>query len=399
MNRFLKTAISLLAALAFCVMPACDKNGVDSSTSQSASSSAPPEVIEPVYNVELNATHREYGSSDVSLSVATENAYNAVYEIKATSSTSEALGSAVALFTGTVETIDELGEQTVESYTYLATCLSLIEGADEYIVRSSSGISYDAEFIGADPNTDIAVVSVHDIIPVAEIVDDSEKIPLNDEMFVVGIPFNAGAGVLKNTYLGAKEHNVTIGSQVRRLMTISDELNQGYKGGAAYVKNGGVFAGMIAEMGDLDTFGYTFVIPSNIVLDISMALASTHTSTNYGYVEGNFFLGAVFEDSKMSSSQYVYISQIDQTGSLYEGGLRELDKITRIAYIPEGKTAEHSFIEVASSSQVEDFIEGIEDLKIGDVLYFKCIRGGLALTRSIEITQYIYKVEPPEDDE
>jgi hypothetical protein len=178
-----------------------------------------------------------------------------------------------------------------------------------------------------------------------EFVDDSDKVRLGDEMFVIGNPLNSGAGVVKYSILGAKEHNVQIGKANRLLCVLSDSFSTGYVGGAVYVKNCGLFSGIIANIDEVETRGYTFVVPSNVVLEIAEALAKTNSSTSYGYIEGNYYLGATYEDSKLSSTQYVYISNIDQTGCLYLGGLRELDKITRIAYIPKDVSKEE-FIEL-----------------------------------------------------
>ena len=394
--------IALIAAIALLFVGCdCGKGGGDNSGSTSDSTSVPIEIIEPTSEIEIEVKTKEYGSENGTVNDAIERAYSAVYELKATSPALEVLCSAVAVFNAVITQTDAEGVEESGDYTYFATCLSLIEGATDFTLTSPTGEKITAYFVGADPNTDIALLSAEGRMTPVEFIDDSGKVQLTDQMFVIGIPFNAGAGVVRNTYLGAKEHSVIIGSSSRNLMTVSDELDNGYTGGAAYVKNGGVFVGMIADVGDVETNGYTFVIPSRIVCDISVSLAQTQTETSYGFVEGSYYLGAVFGDSKMSSSPYVYVSSIDDAGCLYKGGLRELDKITRVAYVPYGESAEKSFIEVTSSSQVAEYINALQ-LKIGDKLLFKCIRGGLSTLRSVEITQYIYgetEAPPADDDE
>lgn len=405
MKTYIKNFILISVMVSLLLFSGCKKNTVDSGGDLPPSSEQPPIEIIPEHNVTVDVVKKEYGTGNGTLSDAIDRAYACVYELKAISQNSYQLGSAVAIFKGRVkkdeEVIDEEVPENTVYLTYFATSLKLIEGALEYKLKGSDGKIYYAEFIGADPNTDIAVLAVEAELPTVEFVDDSDKVRLGDEIFAIGTPFNSGASVVKYSILGAQAHNVQIGKANRELSVLSDTFNDGYVGGAVYVKNDGLFCGVIANITDIETDGYTFVVPSNVVLEISEALAKTNSSTSYGYIEGNYYLGATYEDSKLSSTQYVYISNIDQTGCLYLGGLRELDKITRIAYIPKDASKEEVYADVSTKEAIEEFFASIPNLKLGDTLEFKFIRGGLISTRSIKITQFVYSIietDSPDDE-
>ena len=399
MKSFIKKFILVTVILSLLLFSGCKKNNENSGGGDAPPSVQPPVVVTPEQNVTVNVIKKEYGPENGSLSNVTERAYSCVYELKATSENSYQLGSAVAIFKGSVKrNVESVSEEVPENtlyLTYFVTSLKLIENATEYKLKGSDGKTYHAEFIGADPNTDIALLAVEAELSTVEFVDDSNKVMLGEDMFVIGNPLNSGAGVVKHSILGAKAHNVQIGKSSRSLCVLSDSFSIGYVGGAVYVKNCGLFSGIVANVDEVETDGYSFVVPSNVVLEITEALAKTNSSTSYGYIEGNYYLGATYEDSKMSSTQYVYVSDIDETGCLFLGGLKELDRITRIAYIPQGASKEELFADVTTKEAIEEFFASIPNLKLGDTLEFKFVRDGLKLTRSIKVTQFVYSNGEP----
>ncbi len=396
MKKLLSLIMCMLLTSSIGAFYACDKNGGD--TQSSSSSSAPPVVVQPIYNIKVDVTLKEYGGDDVPVADAIEQAASTVYGLKASAEGMEVYGSAVAVMTGELHETedDEQASQTQQVpentryFTYFVTCLNLLEEAEEYELTSLDGQTYTAEFIGADPNTNVAILSVEQKLGTATIISDSDDVRLGDEMFAMGFPFNAGTGVLKMTTLGAKQHDVNVGMYTQKLMVLSDELNLGYTGGAAYAVNGAVAAGIITSYDGLDTDGYSFIIPANVAVEIAKGLVTTYSQENFGYIEGNFVLGMAVENATLTSTPYVYISALDQTGSLYLGGMRVGDRITRIGYTPKDGDDEASFAEVTTKDQLEAFIAGLDSLAVGDSLHFRYVRDKMSLSRTVQIKQYIY---------
>ncbi|MBP5308668.1 MAG: serine protease [Clostridia bacterium] len=430
----MKKVLILLFITAFaCVSTlysACTKPNEGETSDGGSASPKPVEpqiIVEPKYDITVNILTGEYGGSASPVAEVIESAAESVYGVRAISDKSLVMGSAVAIacvkaekrdgqdenenngeqssnageWSGQGQTSGETsetedsseGEEVPENEEYLAffvTCFSVIDGASEYVLTSPEGENYAAEFIGADPNSNVAVLMIKKEIEPAVFLSDSNSVRLGDEMFAVGYPLNAGAGVVKMTTLGAKEHDVEVGSNVYRMMILSDGLSAGYAGGAAYVINGGVVGGIVAQIDGAETDGYSFIIPSNVVIWAAGELISTYTGESYGYIEGNFYLGATYEDSKLATNRYVYVSSIDTSGSLYLGGLRVGDRITRIEYVPSDEDEENVFAEVTSKTEIEEFLRSLANLKIGDKLVFRIARDKLASTRTIPIVQYVY---------
>ena len=417
MKKIILTITAVTAALA---LSACSKPSDDSTRGETSANTSvvTPVIVEPNYEISVNILTGEYGSAGGSVAETIENAVGSVYGVKAISGNSLVMGSAVAIAcvnaedgeypqTGDGDSSANGSEETSgtevenggadseevpenEGYlTFFVTCFSVIEGANEYVLTSPEGRDHPAEFIGADPNSNVAVLMAREEVAPAVFLSDSDSVRLGDEMFAVGYPLNAGAGVIKMTTLGAKEHDVEVGSNVYRMMILSDGLSVGYAGGAAYVINGGAVGGIIAQIG-AETDGYSFIIPSKTVVSAAEELISTYTGESYGYISGNFYLGATYEDSKLATNKYVYISSIDTSGSLYLGGLRVGDRITRIEYIPSDEGGENIFAEVTSKAEIEEFLRSLTDLKIGDKLTFRIARDKLASNRTVPIVQYVY---------
>ena len=408
MKKFLSVLFILVLTLCTVAFSACKPKQDDSPVIDDppTGQEEPPVIVVPEYNVIVNIELREYSPVEEDSSTVIERSYATVYGLEAIGEGSVTYGSAVAIACALAETDDEVpsgeegvspadsNEETPENaqyFTYFVTCLSVVEGAAEYNLYSSDGEVYTAEFIGADPNTDIAVLMVHGKFQTAEFVSDSSSVRLGDNMFAVGFPVNAGAGVVKNTTLGAKSHTVNVGPNVYNLMIVSDELNAGYAGGAAYVLNGGAICGLIAMINGVSADGYSFIIPSDTVVSVAKELIGTY-GDGYGYIAGNFYLGATYEDSRMTSTKYVYISSIDTSGSMYLGGMRVGDRITHVDFIPYGE-GEVLSADVSSKAELEAFIRSLTQLKIGDKLSFKYVRDRLSSSRDVSIVQYVYGAE------
>ena len=81
--------------------------------------------------------------------------------------------------------------------TYIITNNHVVESAQQLTVRDASGRSMKAKLVGRDPETDIAVVSVEENLPIVDI-GDSAKVVVGQTAVAIGSPFRL-------------EHSVTSG--------------------------------------------------------------------------------------------------------------------------------------------------------------------------------------------
>jgi len=396
MKRFFKLILPIFLAALTLSFSACDK-GENSGSTPDSSSPTPPPAVEPVYKTEINLTTKDYGDAGGDISELIASAYQTVYSLTAISENAYTYGSAVAVFTLKVTEEKPDADSTTSVYTCFATCLNLLDGADEYVLTDVSGSEYEAKLIGGDPTTNLAVLAIKGEKPVASLLNDSDSIRIGDGIFTVGTPYNAGAPVYKVTTLGSPVHEVDLGLTRQRLMNLSEGLNRGYAGGAVYLSESGALCGLVTMPDGIETDGFTFVIPSNTVTNVCRELAETYVpNTSYGFISGKFFLGA---DYRIDYSNNVYVSELDASGSLALGGMMKGDIIARIGYVPAGSNAERSFVIVTGTADVDEFIKSLTDLKIGDALNFKIVRDDFVTTKRVEIKQYVYGEIKAESDE
>src|SRR5918994_2093016 len=77
---------------------------------------------------------------------------------------------------------------------YIVTNQHVVEGAEEISVRFASGVREEAEVVGEDPSTDVAVIKVDASEDVLEplTLGDSRSVGVGEPVIAIGNPLNVG---------------------------------------------------------------------------------------------------------------------------------------------------------------------------------------------------------------
>ncbi len=140
----------------------------------------------------------------------------------------------------------------------------VIEGAEEITVRTSDGRELDAEIVGSDEATDIAVLRVRESGRFQYVTfDDASHVRVGDWVVAVGNPFGlegtATAGIVSAT--GRRDAG---SSAYVDYMQIDAPINRGNSGGPTFDLNGnviGVNSAIFSPTGG--NVGIGFAIPAN----------------------------------------------------------------------------------------------------------------------------------------
>jgi S1-C subfamily serine protease len=199
------------------------------------------------------------------------SAYKGVVEISAAGTSQQSPFGGQARAQGSGFVYDRAG--------HVVTNQHVVDGASSVSVRFWNGQSYDAEVVGTDPSTDIAVLDVDAPVslldPIA--VGDSSDVRVGDTVVAIGSPFGL-------------EQTVTSGivSALHRTMTAPNDfsindsiqtdaaINHGNSGGPLLNSRGqviGVNAQIESDSGGNDGVG--FAIPSNTVKSVVSQLVET----------------------------------------------------------------------------------------------------------------------------
>lgn len=147
---------------------------------------------------------------------------------------------------------------------YLVTNNHVIQGGDEYMVVMDDGTEIDADLVGTDSRTDLAVLKVREKreFTYVDFADDS-KIRVGDWVVAVGNPFGLG-GTVTAGIVSARGREIGAGPY-DDFIQIDAAVNRGNSGGPAFNLSGevvGVNTAIFSPSGG--NVGIAFAIPASL---------------------------------------------------------------------------------------------------------------------------------------
>ncbi len=154
----------------------------------------------------------------------------------------------------------------------------VIEGADEVSVTLADERTFKAEFIGSDPDTDVAVMRIKagnlSALPLA----DSNQLKVGDFVVAVGNPFGIGQTVTSGI-VSAVGRSGLRGLGYQNFIQTDASINPGNSGGALVNLNGelvGINTASFNPRGSMaGNIGLGFAIPTNLARTVMDQLVAT----------------------------------------------------------------------------------------------------------------------------
>lgn len=176
---------------------------------------------------------------------------------------------------------------------YIVTNNHVVEDADTFTVKvndtdSKTGLSesetYDAELIGTDADTDLAVLKIKAADLPAAVLGDSDLLRLGDDVIAVGNPLGLETSVSKGIVSGL---NRQISDSARGLSSIQTDagINSGNSGGALFNTYGEV-VGVVNSK-----YVYDYAESLGFAITINEAKGVIDDLISKGYVSGRAVLG------------------------------------------------------------------------------------------------------------
>ena len=217
---------------------------------------------------------------------------------------------------------------------YIVTNFHVIDNSSKLIVTLNNQKEYDAEVIGVDPTTDIALIKINDDDLPHMKFGNSNALHIGEWVIAVGNPFQLESTVTAGI-VSAKARNISIldsDASVESFIQTDAVVNQGNSGGALVNTEGelvGINTAIITKTGGYE--GYSFAIPSNLVKKVINDLR------NYGLVK-RALLGVNINKVTNDLAQKLdlpevagaYISGIQLNGAADQAGLRRGDVIISV---------------------------------------------------------------------
>jgi len=149
----------------------------------------------------------------------------------------------------------------------------VVDGAETVTVTLADGRKFEADVIGSDPMTDIAVLDIDADVDFPTVsFGTSEGLRVGDEVVAVGNPFGLG-GTVTSGIVSALSRNINAGPFDDFIQTDA-AINRGNSGGPLFNNNGdvvGVNTAIISPGGG--SVGIGFAVPSDLVQTVVADLA------------------------------------------------------------------------------------------------------------------------------
>ena len=147
----------------------------------------------------------------------------------------------------------------------------VVENADEVQVTLADGRSLKAEFVGSDPDTDVALMRIPAQNLTAIPVANSDKLQIGDFVVAIGNPFGVGQTVTSGIVSAVGRNNLP-GAGFQNFIQTDASINPGNSGGALVNLNGelvGINTASFNPRGSMaGNIGLGFAIPANLATRI-----------------------------------------------------------------------------------------------------------------------------------
>lgn len=155
---------------------------------------------------------------------------------------------------------------------HIVTANHVIQGADQIVVQLSDGRQLQAELIGSDWRTDLALLRIQadDLQEIA--VGDPDSVAVGDVVFAIGNPVGLGQTVTRGI-ISSRDRLVPGLRSYDRFLQTDAAINSGNSGGALVDARGNLLGINLARVVANDSVGIGFAIPVDIVGQVAADLA------------------------------------------------------------------------------------------------------------------------------
>ena len=258
---------------------------------------------------------------------------------------------------------------------YIVTNNHVVEGSKDIEVTLNDKRTFKAKVIGADPNTDIALIKIDaKDLPVI-IFGNSDSLKVGEWVLAVGNPFNLTSTVTAGI-VSAKARNINIiNSQMKIESFIQTDaaVNPGTSGGALVNTRGelvGINTAIASQTGSYA--GYAFAVPVSIVQKVVADLRkySVVQRAVLG-IEIRDITSELAKDKKLNTLEGAFVGKVGDESAAKKAGVKEGDIINHV-----------NGVEVKSVSELQ---EQIGRYRPGDKITLSILRDNKEQKLNVEL--------------
>ena len=207
---------------------------------------------------------------------------------------------------------------------YILTNNHVIAGADEIFVMFAGGESTTARLVGADPETDLAVIQVQaqGLTPIT--IGDSDRAEVGDLVLAIGNPFGIGQTVSAGI-ISAKGRTGVSESPYDDFIQTDAAINPGNSGGAL-IDTEGRLLGINTLIFSGGSQGIGFALPARLAVSILDEIVETGKVTRG-------WLGVTLNPPS-ASGEGLLVTQVSPASPAWRAGVQPGDVVLAINQTP-----------------------------------------------------------------
>ena len=257
---------------------------------------------------------------------------------------------------------------------YILTNTHVIDEGTRATVQLYDGSTYDAKLVGADSQSDVAILKIEKTGLQPAVFASSKDIRVGDAVCAIGNPLSPDYSLtMTSGIISATSREVSYNGAVMNLLQTDTSINEGNSGGPLFNERGQVIG--ITNMKIVSSFsnieGIGFAIPSDTLSSIVDALMAD------GAVYGRSTIGVTVGPISEDIADYydipvgLYVSEVLKNSDAQKQGIKKGDIIIKV----NGKDA-HTTADIAEEKA---------KLDRGDTISFTVWRSGSTFDVDVKI--------------
>ena len=256
---------------------------------------------------------------------------------------------------------------------YIVTNYHVVEGAQQVTVTLHDDSTYTATVVGADQQSDIALLKIDATGLTPAVLGDSDSVQVGEVVIAVGNPMGTLGGTVTDGIVSALNRDISVEGNEMTLMQTSAAISPGNSGGGLFNTNGELIGIVNAKYSDEDAEGLGFAIPVNTMKTVVQDLLEN------GYVTGRPALGitVITVGDVQTAMQYgvsslgVYVNSVDEGSGAEAAGMKAGDRIVSIG------------TQLVEST--DDVTNALKSYNVGDVVEVQVDRGRELITLQVTL--------------